>query len=180
MTRTMLGLSLLATPMLAAYTSIITELEDYSFRPKFAPFVVKDYPSASGGKVIELPDGATVLTDTAIITDREVEVVFTTTETAVVNVRVHGLFADISRDSFFYSLDGGSFRTQNNVAPNVWDVYGTYYAYTTPGDHKLVILARETEALLDKVEINVIHGEIFLAAPALVVELESLSSQSSF
>ncbi|KAJ9473342.1 hypothetical protein DIPPA_59551 [Diplonema papillatum] len=175
----MLGLSLLATPMLAANTSITVELEDYSIVPKFAPFVVRDDPSASGGKVIELPAGTAVVAQ-AVATDRQLEIVFITTEMATVDIDVHCFFKDTSSDSFFYSLDGGSYTMQNDVAPAVWDVYGKSYTRIDPGVHRLVLKARETEALMDKVVIGVSEGEITYAVPKITVELESLSSQSSF
>ncbi|KAJ9455257.1 hypothetical protein DIPPA_64463, partial [Diplonema papillatum] len=180
--RTILGLSLLATPLLAAYTSITAELEHFSLRPNFAPFVVKDVATASGGKAIELPDGVSLSLNPNSMDDRQVVIPFTTTQVAAVNVYVHGLFPDYTRDSFFYGIDPetSSYYTQNGAIAADWDIYGRTFPFLAAGEHTLVLKARETEAVMDRIVIVVLEGEIFYAGPVLVIELESLSSQSSF
>ncbi|KAJ9441797.1 hypothetical protein DIPPA_56577, partial [Diplonema papillatum] len=182
MARIMLGLSLLATPMLAAYTSASLELEHFSRGPKFAPLVVIERPDASAGKaiVLVLPEGESALTVPDTVTDRQLEVAFTTTKLSVVNVYIRGFFPDRGQDSIFLKLDDDRFFTLNDITSPTWDVYGRGFPLVEAGEHTLVIMGREQGAVMDKLDIKVTEGEVFSAGPGLTVELESLSSQSSF
>ncbi|KAJ9463832.1 hypothetical protein DIPPA_25134 [Diplonema papillatum] len=177
----LLTLYLFATPILAAYTRAIAELEHYSLRPEFGPFVVRDADEASGGKVVVLPDEVGVWWDWSVLTNRQVRVLFTTTKKTLVHVKVRAFFPDHHRDSFVYRIDDGETFLQDWSWPTgSWELYGRSFPQVEPGDHQLFIIAREVESQLDKVDLIVREGEVFHTGPVLIVELESLSSQSSF
>ncbi|KAJ9463826.1 hypothetical protein DIPPA_25143 [Diplonema papillatum] len=181
MARILLGLCLFAAPVLAAQMSITAELEHYSTRPKFAPFVVRYNQTASGKKVIVLPYEAPSRGNPDGDDGGQVEIAFKTTERSVINVNIAGLFPDRGSDSFFYRLDDEEYRKQEGPAvTGDWDVFGRAYPFIEAGRHKLMVKAREPGAILDKVTIRVLDGEIFYSGPLLRVEFESLSSQSSF
>ncbi|KAJ9438254.1 hypothetical protein DIPPA_16015 [Diplonema papillatum] len=177
----LLGMLLLATPGLAAYTVASAELEDYSSRPEFSPFVVRDVDGASGGKVVVLPETVPVYWEAKDLTNRLVKVLFTTTRFARVHVRVRAYFPTDDSSSFVYRLDDDiTYHVQDWSPIRVWDIFGRTFPFVEAGAHVMTIIAREPGSLLDKVDFEVTDGEVFHDGPLLAVELETLATQGAF
>ena len=154
------------TPVVDITNILEFEAESAFGQDNFAPFVVKENPSTSGGKYIENTVATSSIDETgggyAFYT-------FETTATEDINFKATVNFPTGSDDSFFYKLDNGNWQTKNGPVTSGWNTVDIYtFQGVEAGVHTLTLLRREDGALIDKLILSASTNVFIVDTPSIV------------
>ncbi|MBB3061784.1 family 43 glycosylhydrolase [Microbulbifer rhizosphaerae] len=147
-------------------STLNVELESLAGQSNFSPFAVQSDSAASGGQYIVWPDnGDQALSSPSDSEQGQVEIIFSLSQPADVQFQVLASMANANDDSFYYSIDSGSWSTQNNTVTSGWEsLMPATFSNLGEGTHVLRIKRREDGARLDRVTLIASAGEIVAAS----------------
>lgn len=139
------------------------ELESLSNQALFAPFVVVEDATASGGQYVEWPENGTnpVLNPASEARGGVIAIPFSLSEASDVQFDINANMPNVTDDSFHYRIDAGTWRNQNNTLTNGWEtLHPATFNNLGAGIHTLYIQRREAGAKLDAVTLTTSTGII--------------------
>ena len=154
----------LAWPQVKAEKNVlVVELESHANQSDFSPFLVIKDSAASGGMAIKWSEDGSEqkLASPSDSAPGQVLISFTLSEAASVQLDIQVNMRNADDDSFYYKMDSGNWRTQNDGRSQGYETIElNTFNNLTAGKHTLRILRREDGAILDKVIMKASAGEI--------------------
>jgi hypothetical protein len=138
------------------------EFEDFSTQEGFSPFEKKSDASVSNGAYIVWPehDGQILSSPSDSVSGR-ITAQFTLSEQTDVDFSVRANLPSAGDDAFYYKLDSGDWKSQNQKLTSDWGTFSVArFESLSAGPHTLQIARQEDGAMLDKFYLTASSGTI--------------------